>query len=267
MSGISNSFITKPLTACILIAAFVSCAMLSLPKQGIPDVPPEIPLVNETIKIWTVGDSITEGTNNGYRNRIWQTLTEAGNVVDFIGTKGHPWPHTEICPDADHDGYPNYTIGNIAGIIDDIYTQISNENPDILLIMLGTNDLAWWVGSEESVNNKDEEMMDLINHILYDLDSSMSIIAATIPPMPAKAIDDTDVDREIYGQRYSQALAASIQDHPLYGSRLFLVDMHSEMALSDLGGGDDVHPSVGGYDRMGDIWMYGIAEYLAVDTN
>lgn len=267
MSGISYSFITNPLTAGIIIAVFASCALFLSPKQGIPDVSPEIPLVDETIKIWTVGDSITEGTNNGYRNRIWQTLTEAGNAVDFIGTKVHPWPRTEICPDADHDGYPNYSIGNIAGIIDDIYSQVSSDCPDILLIMLGTNDLAWWVGSEESVNNKDEEMMDLINHILYDLAPSLSIIAATIPPMPAKPIADTGVNREIYGQRYSQALAAGIQDHPLYGSRLFLVDIHSEMALSDLGGGDDVHPSVEGYDRMGDIWMYGIAECLAADTN
>jgi hypothetical protein len=94
------------------------------------------------LQVWTVGDSITEGVNNGYRNRVWTVLTGAGYVLDYVGTLVHPYPDTAVCPDADHDGHAGYTIGGIHDELDAWYAQVAA--PDVVLIMAGTNDLAWW---------------------------------------------------------------------------------------------------------------------------
>ena len=99
---------------------------------------------DNTLQIWTVGDSITEGVNNGYRNRLWTELTADGYAVDLVGTLVHPYPDS-ACPDPDHDGHSGYTIGNIGDELGGWYSQITA--PDVVLVMAGTNDLAWWLAA------------------------------------------------------------------------------------------------------------------------
>ncbi|MBN1648010.1 MAG: hypothetical protein JW874_08250 [Spirochaetales bacterium] len=263
MSSLLNTYKFSRFSAAFMfmLLLLAACGHLGIDDDSTDednDEEVEIPLDGDTIRIWTVGDSITEGTDNGYRNMIWTMLTDAGNSVDFIGTLQHDWP-IGTCPDPDHDGHPGWTIGDIAGEIDSFYAQIAGDDPQVLLIMLGTNDLAWWVSSQNFVDSTDERMMALVDHI-FNLDGDLYIIVGTIPPMSSEEIGATGVDRALYADQYRDELIARVEDHELYGSRLFLVDMHSALTVADLG--DGIHPTLAGYDKMGEVWVGGIAECM-----
>ena len=222
-------------------------------------VVPEIPQIDKTLKIWTIGDSITLGSQNGYRNRIWTVMTDAGNSIDFIGTQTHPYPNSAVCPDADHDGYSGNTISDIDGKISALFETVKAEKPDVLLIMLGTNDLAWWVPNEDFVSGSDERMLALAEKIL-NLDPDMAVIIGTIPPMSEKIIKETKMDRADYAAAYNSALTVQVKNHPLYGSRLFLAETGSILTVNDLY--DGIHPTLTGYDRLGDAWLKALVSYM-----
>ena len=212
---------------------------------------------DDTLQIWTVGDSITEGVNNGYRNGLWAALTNAGYDVDLVGTLTHPYPRTAICPDADHDGHSGYTIGDIRAEIDGWYSEIIG--PDVALVMAGTNDIAWWVAPGADMADVADEMLDLINHML-DLDSEMAVIVATIPPMSSEVVSDINRDRAELTIEYNDALLTKVAAHPAYGSRLWSVDVHSGLTVDDLY--DGIHPDSDGHDKLADVWLAGLQPRL-----
>ena len=225
-----------------------------------PDIP-DIPQGSDHLAVWTVGDSITLGTNNGYRNRVWEGMTGAGYSIDFLGNQVHPYPDSAVCPDADHDGYSGNTIGDIADKIDDLYSGISADDPDMLLIMLGTNDLAWWVSGEPFVDSCDERMTALVDHI-FSLDPDISIIVGTIPPMSHYEIREPNIDRAVFCSRYNGALTEQVRGHDLFGTRLFLADVFGALETEDLY--DGIHPTSAGYDKTGNAWLEAITGYLSV---
>jgi len=203
-----------------------------------------------TLQIWTVGDSITEGVNNGYRNRLWEVLRADGYVVNFLGTEVHPYPDTAVCSDANHDGHPGYTIGGIEAEIAAWYAAIAR--PDVVLLMAGTNDLAWWVADAQSALSSAEEMMTLVDTILA-FGGQMRIIVSTIPPMESEVIDEPQIDRAVLGRQFNAALADLVGVHPERGKRLWLADVYSVLELSDLY--DGIHPSREAHDKVGDAWL------------
>ncbi|MBN1499504.1 MAG: hypothetical protein JW982_05090 [Spirochaetes bacterium] len=246
----------------LIIIAIQSCQLSDVEKSKDSTENSDvtvIPVISSTLKIWTVGDSITLGTNNGYRNRIWTALTEAGNTIDFIGTQVHKYPKINICPDADHDGYSGNTIGDITAKIDDLYQAVNPSTPDVLLIMLGTNDLAWWVSGTDFVDNCDERMMELVDHI-FEMDSEMSIIVGTIPPMSYEKIANPDIDRAVFAAQYSNAIISKVKNHNLFGTRLFIADINSALTVNDLY--DGIHPTEEGYDKTGDAWVKALTVYM-----
>jgi lysophospholipase L1-like esterase len=202
------------------------------------------------LQIWTVGDSITEGVNNGYRNRLWTGLGGAGYEVDFVGSLEHPYPDTSVCTDADHDGHPGFTIGGIAGEIDAWRASIAS--PDVTLLMAGTNDLAWWVADGTSMADVASGMVALADEVLAYSPSS-AVIVGSIAPMESKVIDTIQKDRAELATEYNAALEAAITSHPAHGTRLWFADVNGALAVSDLY--DGIHPSREAADKVGDAWL------------
>ncbi len=91
-----------------------------------------------------LGDSITLGVNGGYRNGLWNRLSAAGYSVDFVGSQSDPYTKA---PDRDHEGHPGFTLGNIASSADG---WLSSAKPTHVLLMAGTNDVAWWCAQTAS---------------------------------------------------------------------------------------------------------------------
>ena len=76
--------------------------------------------------------------NGGYRNDLYTGLQQNNCGVDYVGTQSDQ--NTRVA-DRDHEGHPGFTIGDIAGSVN---TWTATTQPNIILLMIGTNDTAWW---------------------------------------------------------------------------------------------------------------------------
>jgi lysophospholipase L1-like esterase len=202
------------------------------------------------LSIWTIGDSITEGVNNGYRNRLFTELTLAGYALDFVGSLVHPYPEVETCPDADHDGHAGYTIG---GIHDEVTTwYASTGSPDVALLMAGTNDLAWWVASGTQMDDVAAQLVALTDEVLA-LDPELVVVVSTIPPMASMAVPVDEIDRAELVVGYNAALLEQLEAHPEFGTRLWHADVNGALQVADLY--DGVHPTRAAHDQVADAWL------------
>jgi len=102
-----------------------------------------------------VGDSITEGkyTQGGYRKPLYQMLKDNGYSITFVGKEDNGDPANDTgfstdMEDPNHEGYGSARIGMLlnGGTTENhaalpIKTSLANNNPDVVLILLGTNDI------------------------------------------------------------------------------------------------------------------------------
>lgn len=107
------------------------------------------------LKIMIVGDSISHGSSGDWtwRYRLWQHLRAHGVAFDLVGSSDHVDDATTAAPgdahvsyadpafDRDHDaqwGRPYVTEK------DAIEARVREHRPDLLLVLLGINDLFWY---------------------------------------------------------------------------------------------------------------------------
>jgi lysophospholipase L1-like esterase len=212
------------------------------------------------LQIWTVGDSITEGVDNGYRNQLWSVLTGAGYQVDFVGSLVHAYPDTAICTDADHDGHSGYSIGGIEDEVDAWYAAIAA--PDVVLVMAGTNDIAWWVAPGTTMPEVADDMLGLVDHLL-GLNPNLEVIVGTIAPMSSEIVDDVQLDRAELTKEFNSALKQGVNAHAQSGTRLWIADVNAALGVDDLY--DGIHPSREAHDKVGDAWL-GVLQPLLVQA-
>lgn len=132
----------------------------------------------DPLRIMCIGDSITAGSTNapdwtvpftfGYRGPLCTKLKAAGYDFQFVGSSGEPWNYpwgVDFGPTADlpiqgpdlralgqdnHRGYSGASTGQIlngvpGGLgsghnpIPNIATMLNADDPDIVLLMIGTN--------------------------------------------------------------------------------------------------------------------------------
>lgn len=149
-------------------------------------------IIYAQVQIMPIGDSNTRGFNGDtYRSYLRQRLTsEAGIILDYVGTSDDvgglhgPGPDFDtpysndlmiaLDYDLEHEGWGGYTIGDIATNIDN--WLVANP-PDVILLMIGTNDLT-----RGAYQNEHDDLHALINQILSRL-PDVDLLVASIPPM------------------------------------------------------------------------------------
>ena len=129
------------------------------------------------LRIMPLGDSLTVGYTNvpdwsipftyGYRGPLYTMLTNAGYQFQFVGSSREPFslpfgpsfgtPHTILGKDLRsigqdfHRGYGGATVSQFltggassgsTNICPNIKAVINDDNPDIVLLMVGTNELS-----------------------------------------------------------------------------------------------------------------------------
>jgi lysophospholipase L1-like esterase len=198
-----------------------------------------------TLKVWPVGDSITEGVEGGYRNRLYQLLRQEHVDIDYVGTL-----HDDSAriSDKQHEGHPGFTISNAQENVDQWLTTV--PPPDVVLVMLGTNDFAWW--TNVPVTEHHGYFVKFVDHLLQRLPKA-SIVVSTIPPQSPKLIEDVKLDRAKMSAEFNTILRRTVPSHPAYGKRLFLADAARELALSDLS--DGIHPTKRGHEKIAGVWF------------
>lgn len=215
-------------------------------------------------KVLPLGDSITLGVGDGrscvggpngstckiggYRPRLANELKNHAHTFDFIGTKRSG---PDSLTDKDHEGNSGFLIGQLYSPWD----ANKSKNPDIVLLMAGTNDIY-----SGQAANAPQRLGFLIDRILQTA-SVKHVIVAKIPPFVnstkcAEKPNAGQLDPQV--QNFNNTIPGVVAAR---GSRASWVDMYSIISKStDMA--DCVHPDQSGYEKIGTAWYNKIASRL-----
>lgn len=212
---------------------------------------PPVPLQNCS-NIMPLGDSITLGVNGGYRNNLYTGLLQHNCTVSYVGTESDS--ATRI-PDKDHEGHPQFTIKQIS---ERVSGWIAETQPNIILLMIGTNDIAWW--STESAYEIGARHNALIDQ-LRSLRPNAWIFVASIPPQTPALIQPNNIDRAVLTREFNDVIRANVEARVAAGERVRFVDINAVLtAPDDLY--DGVHPTEEAHAKIAQKFLEAIRATL-----
>ncbi len=208
-------------------------------------------------KIMPFGDSITDGylaQRGGYRIPLFQRAHQEGKHLTFVGSAvngpatvdGVPFPQH-------HEGHSAYTIDDEPlplpahkGIAPFVATSIPAYHPDIVLLMIGTND----VDNSIDLPNVPTRLGALIDSIIAQDAHILTVVAQITPTMQ----DPLNVRI----QAYNAAIPAVVKARTDAGKHVALVDMYdafvSDPSYRTTLMYDRLHPNIAGFQKMADTW-------------
>lgn len=208
-------------------------------------------------KVLPFGDSITRGAKSsddaGYRSALFKLIVAAKQKVTFTGSlsngptqvSGQSFPRM-------HEGRPGWTIDPGYNMISSSYGGISslvpspalNGNPNIILLMIGTNDLF-----ARDTANMATRLEVLLDKIATSAPNALIVLAQLTP------LGRNDPNLTAYNAK----IPGIIQSHAAKGQHIIGVDM-SKLPTSNLS--DGTHPNDQGYAYMATIWYAAIKDLL-----
>jgi lysophospholipase L1-like esterase len=206
-----------------------------------------------------LGDSITLGVNGGYRNNLYTGLQQNNCGVDFVGTQSDA--NTRVA-DKDHEGHPGFTIGNIASSVD---AWIASTQPAVILLMIGTNDTAWWTNEDGiEIAARHDALIDQLRSARPDA----WIFVASIPPQSSVLIHGkadgnaatTTVDRALLTEQFNAALRSNVAIRVAAGQHVRFVDVNSVLTTADLY--DGIHPTEAAHAKVAQVFLDGVRAAL-----
>ena len=229
---------------CLLFCA-VDFAHAGIIKKGVP------------IKIMPVGDSITEGkyTQGGYRKPLYRLLKDNGYSVTFVGNEDNGEPVNDTgfsvgMENPNHEGYGSARIGMLlnGGTTEKhtalpIKTSLANNNPDVVLIMLGTNDIFGITSTDRM-----QQTMEKLVSTTFEQNPDTAVVLASIPPIAKIEARNADVNA------YNAVLPGIVAKEKALNHKIEFADIHSILTDPADIAGDKIHPSAAGYSTIADIW-------------
>lgn len=216
------------------------------PPQDMSLAPPTKNL--DHLRIMPLGDSITAGSNinpgGGYRIELEAQFVAQGWRPDFVGPNWNGFGTT--LHDHEHAGFSGYYIYQIqAGVAQ----WVADAHPDIVLLMIGTNDIR----GNADPNTTAQTYATLLDSTLSACESwGCLVYVCGIPPLgpttyPVAAPNVATFNNAIWAlvpsrPRARKALGGAV------------------LSVSDLGT-DDLHPaSLAAYGKMADYGMWNSLE-------
>jgi len=212
-----------------------------------------------------LGDSITDGVGSsapggGYRLQLFHDAALAHKALTFVGSAtdpngpatldGKPFPRN-------HEGHPGFTIDDsstTSGIAPLVDQSIATNHPQIILLMIGTND----VNRNVDVANAPARLGALIDRMLSDAANAL-VVVSTIPP----TMDD---NANTAVQAYNHAITSQVQTRAAGGKHVMVVDVYAaitaQASYKTALMSDFLHPNDAGYVVMGDLWYGAIQRFL-----
>lgn len=211
----------------------------------------------DTIKIVTLGDSITQAENgqNSYRKELWEQLTVAGYNVDFVGSEnrnkdGNNFEDRSFDPD--HEGHWGWRIDEIIngrGGEGKLSDWLTGYTPDVALIHLGSNDA---IQNNSTISSVDElnQVIDILRQDNPDITIFLSQLIPTRNSGTNNIIDDLN-----------NRIPGIIADKNQANSPVILVDQSAGFnANTDTY--DGVHPNDAGEAKMAQKWFDALKNYF-----
>lgn len=253
----------------------------------------------KTIKIMSIGDSITDGygTDGSYRKFLYNNLTKDGYSIDMVGpnwswgdaTYNDSSTGESFTYDAAHCGYSGYAIraySGRSGILETIQSgsYLTNYTPDIVILQIGTNDVI----DNHEIDSAGERLEVLADYILQNISSDSALFITTIPDLEPNRSDvyswfgnyrhsadwrtnysDAEVEAHVKQQidNYNSQVKALVESKQAAGvSNIYYGDVNSAVTDVTTQLKDGVHPNDVGYKLMGEYWTGVIKTYLSGET-
>ncbi len=220
------------------------------------------------IRIMPLGDSITKGYGTcsdpgidldciGYREDLWNSLTDNGYSIDFVGSLGAAYQY-QYSYDNDHEGHGGKKS---VWIKDRVYGPSDNfllNNPaDFVLLHIGTNDFSGSppLSDPNDVAAEVSQILDKIDAYESGEGKEVWVILAKI----IRRIDSAEKEQSIIN--FNLALQTMADNRIAGGDKIVVVDMEAALIYPD-DLGDDLHPNPTGYLKMANVWFAALAQLI-----
>lgn len=211
-----------------------------------------------TLRIMPLGDSITYGANRdgiggGYRYPLYVALTNAGYMVDYIGTQT-TMPHVGLGPEINHQGHSGWHVSNTSnGLYENILSWLAQiDDPDVVLVHIGTNDTGDAPKFPGTINELDALILRIATARPY-----AHIIVTTLLKRGPSESDAQNVLINTYFNPYVEGVVTA---HQQAGRRVHFLDMHAYLERTDMY--DNLHPNNAGYGKMAAAWLPAITNIV-----
>lgn len=194
------------------------------------------PTRDKLLRLMPLGDSITYGylstTKNGYRGPLRHALIDEEFSVDIVGDNAIGTMY-----DNWNEGMPGWRIDEDDLLIKGSNTPILKYRPNIVTLMLGTNDM----NQNWQVSTAPARLTGIITDILNKAPDATVLVATLVP--------STDPAVEASIAAFNQSVPAVVQGLQGIGAHVGLADMIA-VTTSDLA--DRLHPNDTGYQKIAD---------------
>lgn len=210
-----------------------------------------LPAYSQPLKIMLLGDSITHGVrgkddrdSGGYRIELQNKLVASGLKVEFVGSQ---CSEVECLTKSYHEGHCGWTIKQIANSIDE---WLKIFQPDLILLMIGTNDTR-----KSSLKMMINEFIGLLDQITTRAPKTR-VLVSSIPPIHPAA---TRAIRGIRATYFNTAIPMIVKCKAAQGKKIDFVDMTS-LTINDLTSSlslqldNGLHPNAQGYSKIANLW-------------
>jgi lysophospholipase L1-like esterase len=213
--------------------------------------------------ILPVGDSITQGATNpaagGYRAPLFHLALAKMQTITFVGSgaDGPAMVDGVAFPRA-HEGHSGFNIDNTQGrmgVSQFFPERITTYKPNIVLLMIGTNDI------DTGVTDAPIRLGAFMDTIL-NADPKLLLVVAQIVPQQ-KMMPDT---LNLKVQEYNAAIPGIVKTRVDAGKHVLMVDMYGAFVanpnFSTVLLADKLHPTAAGFGVMADTWYAAIGPLL-----
>jgi len=216
------------------------------------------------LRVMPLGDSITYGVNQdlasselrvSYRAQLSQALTEYWGRVVFVGSEVTATTTLSETRLLRHAGFPGYVVTDIWGeaghpgvdaLIDGLCTKYA---PDVVLLMLGTNDLTRMINAGTTAEGDLAAQIDRYETFLDTIDSYLgeqgTIVCSSLTP---RAEGENVELKQTMVSTYNGLLEDMVDELAAQGTKIVFNDNFTAVdALGEAGlCSDKIHLSVAG---------------------
>ena len=193
-------------------------------------------------KIMAIGDSNTEGFGlwGSYRLFLDSLL---GTNYDFIGRKA-----AGNFSDNEHEGYSGQDIGWITNDVVRFGGVFTNNKPNTIILMIGTNDVNGENGispNNDPIATAPNRVDELITEILARM-PNVNILVVSILPIYQQPSNQGNVTKCV---TFNTGVASFVAARRAAGQRVYFADVFNKFTSADLP--DGLHLSVAGCRKLG----------------
>jgi lysophospholipase L1-like esterase len=192
-------------------------------------------------RIMPLGDSITYGTGttdkNSYRKSLFDQLTAAKATFSFVGRV-----KTGSFAQPNNEGYPGYRIDNDAALV---YDALLAGGPEIVLVMLGTNDIL----QNYDLGHAPDRLQALVAQILDHRPDAKVLVSEVVPIFDYPACNGRTPTCDESAKTYNAAIKTKVDELTQAGRAVRFVQVHDKLVKDDYLI-DGVHPGDAGAAKV-----------------